>query len=59
MIRRAQKKQSLNKTLMTSIGGGTSKIIEISSTDEKLLSEIGKRGTKFIQNQSWCSDIVK
>lgn len=57
MLRRAQKKQSLNKTSLNSTGGGTTKPIEMSSIDERLLSQIGRRGTGFIQNESWCSDI--
>lgn len=56
MMRRAQKKQSLNKISLTTTGGGTAKIIEISPVDERILCQIGRRGTGFIQDQSWCSD---
>lgn len=57
MMRRAQKKQSFNKASLTSTGGGTSKIVEMTAIDERILSQIGRRGTGFIQDKSWCSDI--
>lgn len=59
MMRRAQKKQSLNRTALNRTGGGPSKIEEMSSIDERILSQIGRRGTGFIQNQSLCSDVGK
>jgi len=56
-MRRAQKKQSFNKASLGSTGGGASKIVEMTAIDERILSQIGRRGTGFIQDKSWCSDI--
>jgi len=59
MMRRAQKKQSFNKTSLTSTGGDTSKIVEMTPINERILSQIGRRGSGFIKDQSWCSDVGK